>query len=296
MNILITGGTGFLGYHIVKALGDAGHTRVVLSRRPFQAAMLGVKNALADIRDYEAVAEAVSKSDVVIHLSGLSGTELSVRYPAAFVKTNVLGSLNVFDACRFFRKPCVYACVGNAEHDSIYAISKYTAERLALMYNKEHGTQVLAVRIFNAYGEREKLRLGGKLVPTAIAAALDGRPIILYGDGRQTDDFVYVKDVANAIAQVAANPTLDPNCVWHLGTGKATSVREVAETIVRLTGSSSRIELAGQKRVGEDRSSAIADLDRALIPNYPFTPLETGLRATIEDVLSRRPVVGELRA
>lgn len=296
MNVLVTGGTGFLGWHVVKALGDAGHTRVVLGRRPFRTPTAGVKNALADVRDYEAVAEAVSKSDGVIHLSGLSGTELSLRYPGAFVKTNVLGSINVFDACRFFGKPCVYASVGNAEHDSVYAISKYTAERLALMYAKEHGTRIVPVRIFNVYGDREKFRLGGKLVPTAVAAALDDRPITLFGDGRQTDDFVYVKDVAGALARAVADPDLEPGRVWHLGTGKATAVREVAEAIVRLTGSSSRIELVGRKRAGEDVTSAVADPGRALVPDYPFTPLEDGLRATVEDALSRRPALGASRA
>lgn len=296
MNILVTGGTGFLGQHIVEALGAVGHASVVLGRRPFRSSIPGVKSAMSDIRDYEAVAEAVSKSDGVIHLSGLCGTELSLRYPSAFVKTNVLGSINVFDACRFFNKPCIHASVGNAERDSIYAISKYTAERLALMYSKEHGARILTVRIFNAYGEREKLRLGGKLVPTAVAAALDGRPILLYGDGQQTDDFIYAKDVAGALARAVTNHDLDPNRVWHLGTGKATTVREVAEMILRLTGSSSPITLSGRKRAGEDVTSAIADPARALVPDYPYTPLEVGLRATIDDALRRRPVVnGEQR-
>lgn len=292
MKVLVTGGTGFIGSHVVEALKEAGHSLTILGRRVVEPTEPDALFALANIMDYEAVAEAVSKSDAVIHLAGLVGTEQSLRTPEAFVETNVIGSINVFDACRFFDKPCVYASVGNTDEQNIYAISKYTAERLALMYNKEHKTRVLVVRLFNTYGERQHARPVRKLVPSAVTAALRDKPITIFGDGQQRNDFIYVKDVARILVQALENEELDPNTIWHLGTGVSTSVLDIVKLIIQTAGSSSEIILSGSARPGESLSTLVADRGRFIVPDYPFTPLEVGLQSTIDSFRSHGVLAG----
>jgi len=262
MKILVTGGNGFIGAHVVEALGKAGHASVVLGRRDVGEIPPGAVFALADIRDYESVAESVSKVDGVIHLAAMVGSERSIRMPEAFVETNVLGAINVFDACRFFKKPCLYASVGNVADPNLYAISKATAERLALMYNKEHGTRIIVARIFNTYGEGQRSGVVDRLVPSAVHSALQGKPIRVFGDGKQMDDFIYVKDVARIIAATVGNDTL--------------------ELVLSLTGSKSEIVFVRQDRPGDGTARVLgADPDKFIVPGFAFTPLESGLKSLI---------------
>lgn len=281
MKILVTGGNGFIGTHVIESLGRAGHFSVVLGRRDVGEIPGGSVFALADIRDYESVAESVSKVDGVIHLAAMVGTERSIRMPEAFVETNVLGAINVFDACRFFRKPCVYASVGNVMDPNLYAISKFSAERLALMYNKEHGTRIIVARIFNAYGEGQRVGVNDRLVPSAVSAALQGKPIRVFGDGCQVDDFIYVKDVARLIVSTVGNDQLDPLKVWHVGTGKGSRVIDVVQIILRLTESKSEIVWVGQERPGDGGRAIKADPTMFPIPDYQFTSLDIGIKAVI---------------
>jgi len=104
LKILVTGGNGFIGTHVVEALASAGHPSVVLGRRDVGEMPNGAVFALADIRDYESVAESVSKVDGVIHLAAMVGSERSIRMPEVFVETNVLGAINVFDAAGELRQ------------------------------------------------------------------------------------------------------------------------------------------------------------------------------------------------
>ena len=282
MKVLVTGGTGFIGSHVVEALAEAGFSRIVLGRRASKHSDPNVVFALADIVDYEAVAEAVSKSNAVIHLAGLLGTEESLRKPEDFVNANVIGSINVFDACRHFNKPCVFTSVGNADEQSVYAISKSVAERLALMYNKEHNSRILIVRLFNTYGERKNPEQSRKLVPSTVAAALRNAPITIFGDGQQRNDYIYVKDVARILVKALKNERLDLQKVWHLGTGSSTSVLDTVNLIVRLAGSKSEIIISGRPRSGETISTVVADRAKLIDPHYQFTSLEAGLRSTID--------------
>ena len=281
MKILVTGGNGFIGRHVVSALTRSGHAAFVLGRRDLGPLGAGGGFVLADIRDYESVAEAVSKVDRVVHLAALVGTERSIRMPEAFVETNVLGAINVFDACRFFAKPCLFASVGNGQDPNLYAISKSAAERLALMYNKEHGTRIVIARIFNTYGEGQRVGINDRLVPSALSAAMHHRPIRIFGDGQQVDDFIYVRDVAEILVQMVGRDDTDPLEAWHVGTGRSSKVIDVVKAIVRLTGSRSEIVFARQDRPGEGERRLGADPARLPIPDYAFTPLEDGLRSMI---------------
>ncbi len=285
MKILVTGGTGFIGSHVVEALAAAGHQPMVLCRTQAAAAEPAWSGTqpitiLGDVTDYQVVSEAVARSEGVIHLAGVLGTVESLAQPGRSVEVNILGSLNVFDACRFYKKRCVYAGVGNGEDNNPYAISKHTAERFALMYNKEHRTRIAAVRIFNVYGERQKAEVK-KLIPTAIRAALAGEPIIVHGGGTQQNDFVYVQDVAANLVHALFQDGLDPLKTYELGSGVATPIGEVVRLIVELTKSESQVVAKPERRPGENTALLVAKKENWLDPTYRFTPLVKGLEQTI---------------
>jgi len=295
MKILITGGDGFIGRHVTAALEQAGHTALVLGRRDSGPLRPAGGFVLADIRDYESVAEAISKVDRVIHLAALVGTERSIRMPEAFVETNVQGSINVFDACRFFNKPCVYAGVGNSDDPNLYAISKAAAARLALMYNKEHGTRIIVTRIFNTYGEDQRIGINGRLIPNALAAALKNRPIQVFGSGVQSDDFVHVRDVAKLLIAAMMSDTLDPLKVSDIGTGVPSSVIEVVEMIRKQAVSHSEIVYVGHGRAGEGKRRTAADPANFIVPDHPFIPLAEGISALIAADRRAAPPASRIR-
>jgi nucleoside-diphosphate-sugar epimerase len=286
MRILVTGGTGFIGSHVVEALQAAGHEPIVLCRTPAAAAEAAWPGAwpitiLGDVTDYQVVSEAVARSEGVVHLAGVLGTVESLSQPGRSVEVNVLGSLNVFDACRFYKKRCVYAGVGNGEDNNPYAISKHTAERFALMYNKEHRTRIAAVRVFNVYGERQKAEPIKKLIPTAIRAALAGEPIMVHGGGTQRNDFVYVRDVAANLVHALFHEGFDPLKTYELGSGVATSISEVVRLIVQLTKSESQVIVKPDRRPGENTALLVAKKEEWIDPAYRFTALADGLERTI---------------
>ncbi len=290
MKILVTGGTGFIGSHVVEALQAAGHEPMVLCRsqaaahpgdfEPLWPAGQPI-TILGDVTDYQVVSEAVARSEGVIHLAGVLGTVESLSQPGRSVEVNVIGSLNVFDACRFYKKHCVYAGVGNAEDNNPYAISKHTAERFALMYNKEHRTRIAAVRIFNVYGERQKAEPVKKLIPTAIRAALAGEPIVVHGGGTQQNDFVYVRDVAANLVNALFHEGLDPLKTYELGSGVATPIAEVVRLIVELTKSESQVIVKPDRRPGENTALLVAKKENWIDPTYHFTSLTDGLQRTV---------------
>ena len=281
MKILVTGGTGFIGSHVVDALLAAGHSPIVLTRHDETSDHdLGPVYVLGDVTDYQVVSEAVARSEGVIHLAGSLGTVESLSQPGQFAETNILGSLNVFDACRFYKKRCVYGGVGNPQDQNAYAITKHTAERFALMYNKEHRTRIMPVRIFNVYGEGQKSE-PKKLIPTAIKAALAGEPITVFGDGSQRNDFVYVKDVAANLIEALLGDSHEPGKVYELGTGVATPVKEAVDLIVEIAHSESQVSVKHTRRPGEDAAVLVALRENWIDPDYSFTSLKTGLSRTI---------------
>ena len=234
MKILVTGGTGFIGYHVVELLLEKGHSITILGRKNNKKLPSGVVFALADLQDYESVSEAVSKVDAVIHLAAQNGSECSSFPDELLITTNIIGSLNIFDACRYFKKTCVYGSLGNHSNQSLYAITKSTTERFALMYNKEHGTRIIITRIFNTFGERPELNLNENLISSIILAAIENKPIKMLDGSAQKYDFIYVKDVAEMLLSAIENDEINPMDLWHIGTTKCSNILDIVYLILKL--------------------------------------------------------------
>jgi nucleoside-diphosphate-sugar epimerase len=198
MRVLVTGGNGFIGGHVIDCLIEQGHDPVCLDRFGIPHRR-DVEFQLADIRDADSVMAAMAKVDGVINLAGILGTSETIERPRFTVQSNLLGAINVFNACRDQGKKGVHITVGNYWMNNPYAITKNSAERVAMVYNANFGTRIAVVRGLNAYGERQKATPVRKIMPNVIVPALTDGEILIYGDGEQLMDMIYVRDLAEVL-------------------------------------------------------------------------------------------------
>jgi nucleoside-diphosphate-sugar epimerase len=287
LNVLVTGASGFIGKHTVARLRELGN-------EPMQFDRHAPTDLLGDVRDAVAVSEAVALCDGVIHVAGVLGTSETISNPSPAVETNIMGSLNVFQACRQYQKRCVYITVGNYWMHNSYSISKTTAENLAWMFNKEHGTEIAVVRALNAYGEGQKAAPVRKIMPNFVLPALRGEPLTIYGDGTQIMDMVYVKDVADILVRaltvnhgqyIYTPERVGNNGVkFEAGTGRPTTVNEIAQIVLDAVGGGTVEHVP--MRGGEPEHSVVLGNPETLAPLYPegrssLTSLEEGVRRTV---------------
>lgn len=286
MKILVTGGNGFIGSHVVDNLIKKNHKVTIFDRRGYSPKMWNNVNYIfGDIKDKEAVMEAVSTNDGVIHLAGVLGTSEAVSSAEESVNTNILGALNVYEAVKKHNKPAVNITVGNYTWNNTYAITKYTSERFALMYNKEFGTRIAIVRGLNVYGERQKHSPVKKVVPNFVVSALKNEPIEIYGDGEQLMDLIYVKDTAEALTRALLLDHGNYSSVFEAGSGDPVTVNDLAKIIIKLSKSKSTIKYIPMRAGEPKRSITLGDpstLESIAMRTQDLTSLEDGLKTTIQ--------------
>jgi UDP-glucose 4-epimerase len=233
MIIGITGGGGFIGSWVRQEIEKRGHQALVLDHK-------NRGDLLGDVRDRTIVFEFAAHVDAVIHLAAVLGTAETIDEPMPAAETNILGTVNVFDAAARYGLPTVFAAVGNSGIGrGTYCITKTTGEEFVKMYREDRGLPIIAVRPMNAYGPRQsaptpygpsKVR---KIVPSFTCSALSDRPMPLYGGGHQYSDAVYVEDVAGVFVQaaLAASEGMVPDHPIDVGNIRPITVREVAEQV-----------------------------------------------------------------
>lgn len=290
MRILVFGGRGFIGQHLIDNLMRKNH-RVVSCDRKSVMVWQRIPDEIVrmDIKDREAVFDAMNHCDGWINLAGLLGTSELVERADDAVAVNIQGALNIFNAACQFVKPGVQITVGNHWMNNPYSITKSTAERFALMYNKELGADIRVVRAMNVYGPGQKASPIRKFFPNAVLAALRDEPVVLYGDGSQVMDFMFVKDAAEVLARFVLKDRLDNSSVYECGTGDPFTLKQTTEEIIALAGSQSTIRYAPM-RPGEPPASEVRmseDGARRLIRAIAYdtesmTPREAAFRETIE--------------
>ncbi|BDG62440.1 UDP-glucose 4-epimerase [Caldinitratiruptor microaerophilus] len=310
--MLVTGGAGFIGSHVVEALVGAGHRVEVLddlSTGDLRHLPAGVPLHRADVASPEAAAlvEAL-RPDAVLHLAAQVSAAASVRDPVADLRANALGTLNVLEACRRagvrrFVYASSAAVYGQPERLPLsedaplrplrpYGASKLAGEVYVRLYGDLYGLDFVILRFANVYGPRQAVTGEGAVVPafaTAMLAGTGGRgpgPVV-HGDGRQTRDFVHVRDVARAhlLALWAGS-----GAILNLATGRAVTVLDLWRRIAALTGWD-RPPVFGPPRPG-DIPHSVLDPSRArqALGWEPATGLDEGLRET---VAYYREVAGE---
>jgi UDP-glucose 4-epimerase len=250
---VVTGGAGFIGSHMVDVLVDNGFAvRVIDNLVGGREANLShhahnkdVVFDEGDIRHIEPKAALFSDARHVFHFAGIGDIVPSIERPADYMDTNVLGTVRVLECARAAGvEKLVYAasssCYGLAsvptrEDHPIqpqypYALSKFQGEQAAFHWHKVYGLPVNSIRIFNAYGIRSRTSGAyGAVFGVFLRQKLAGAPFTVVGDGKQTRDFLYVRDVAEAF--FAAATTAKTGEVWNLGAGKPQSVNRLVELL-----------------------------------------------------------------
>jgi UDP-glucose 4-epimerase len=296
---LVTGGAGFIGSNLVDLLLRHGHPVTVLDNLSsgYRANLRSeVRFVDADIRDETAVDRAVADADVVFHLAASVGNRRSIDHPIDDADVNVLGTLRVLEACRRHgvRKLVFSSSAGifgelkmlpiredhPAEPDSPYGASKLAAEKLCLVYAKLHRIECVCLRYFNVYGPNQRYDAYGNVIPIFVHAVMRGEPIVIFGDGEQTRDFVNVRDVAEANYRAATTPG-----VWgafNVASGTRISINDLATLVFQASGVKPTVQYA-DPRPGDVRHS-LADISaaRAAFGYEPRVVLEVGLPEYVE--------------
>lgn len=293
MIVGVTGGNGFIGTWVVKELKTQGHEAVIFDRRalPYEKSFLG------DVTDETAVFEFAAHVDGIIHLAAVLGTQETIQNPKPSAITNIIGSLNVFEAANRYNIPVVYAGVGNhfmrLKAAGSYTISKSCAEDYARMFNAYRSGLISVVRPVNAYGPGQSIAAPygpskvRKIIPSFICRALVGDPIEIYGDGTQISDCVYVKDVARVF--VRALEKLSENSIpalYEVGPTISCNVKQIAAEVIRQTNSNSQLRFLPMRPGEIPNSVVIADSSTLLSLGsdcwgWGVISLEEGLKRTI---------------
>lgn len=253
-NILVTGGAGFIGSHLVDQLVESGHSVTVIDN--FSTGRVGNlahrKNQIqwveADITDFDVIRPHFEGKDYVCHLAALADIVPSIVNPRGYYASNVLGTMNVAEASRLAGvKKLVYAasssCYGIPAEEFYptseqapmspqypYALTKYLGEQTVLHWGQVYKMPVISLRLFNVYGPRSRTSgTYGAVFGVFLAQKLDGKPYTVVGDGTQTRDFVYVTDVAGAFEAAVFSGI--SGGIFNVGTGKPQSVNKLVELL-----------------------------------------------------------------
>ncbi len=302
MRIVITGGAGFVGSHLCDRWLADGHEVVAvdnfLTGRPEN---VGHLKGRPDFRLLEQnVSEGLTvdgKVDFVFHLASPASPVDYLEHPIETMLVSSIGTKHALDLARAndagFLIASTSECYGDPlEHPqketywghvnpigprAVYDEAKRFGEAMTMSYNREFGVKTHIVRIFNTYGPRMKLN-DGRVVPNFIDQALRGKPITIYGEGKQTRSFCYVSDLVDGITRLALSDEREPT---NVGNPTELTILEFAEVIQKLVGSKCKLEFKPMPQ--DDPKQRKPDISKAkrLLGWEPKTGLEEGLRQTI---------------
>jgi UDP-glucose 4-epimerase len=282
--ILVTGGKGFIGSHLVDSLLKQNHNVTTFDHSKKKVHYNGwdkVKHIQGSILDEKLINLAIAKSDYTFHLAGILGTSETLENIRPVVESNIIGTLNVLDALKKHNKQGLVITIGGINWLNPYAITKLAAEKFCLMYIKEFNVDVKIVRGLNTYGSRQKEKPVKKAVPNFIINALQNRPIEIYGDGNQIVDLVYIGDLVEVMIR-AMKSKKKIHHVIDAGTGIGITVNDLANMIIQLARSSSKIEHLPMRKGEPEQSVTIGNVDTLKEIKYsPSTPVKEGLNKTI---------------
>jgi dTDP-glucose 4,6-dehydratase len=305
MRLLVIGGAGFVGSNCVRRWVSAGRDVAVYDLFTYAGRpenLLDVRERIAivrgDVADEAALDRAVAdhRPDLVVNFAAESHVDRSINEPARFVRTNVLGVFALMEVARRRKVPVVHISTDEVYGDmyglppageeaplrpsSPYSASKASGDLFILSYARTYGVEAKIVRPSNMYGPYQHPE---KLIPRTVVRILLGRPAVIYGDGSDVRDYLYVEDFCEALGIIAERGR---HVIYNVPGGNPRTVREVVESVIRILG---RGEVRwGRARPGGDRAYAMEGRRVAELGWRPKTPWEVGLRRTVEWYLANR--------
>ncbi len=298
MRILVTGGAGFIGSHIVEHFQGKAEVRVLDNLRSgFRSNLTGFKYDFIEgsILNRHLVKRAMQGVDYVFHLAAMISVVESMQKPAEYNEINAIGTLIVLEEAARARVLKLVLSSSAAiygdnpvvpkmetmlpEPKSPYAITKLDGEYYCKMFANEGLLQTVCLRYFNVFGPRQDPKSQyAAAVPIFIDRAVRGDPITIYGDGEQTRDFIYVKDIVEANAYCAVHSKVTG--VFNVACGRKITINDLAATICKLTGSESEIKHMPE-RAGDVKHS-LAAIDKLRATGFtPMNSFDSGLAATV---------------
>ena len=316
MHVLVTGGAGFIGSHLCDRLLAEGHSVVVLDNlvtgNSANLAHLAGREGFSFVRyDVSNFIFVAGKVDAVIHLASPASPNPASPYgypqlPIQTLKAGALGTHNALGVARAQGARFLLASTSEIYGDpethpqteaywghvdpigprSVYDEAKRFAEAISMAYHRTHGIDTRIARIFNTYGPRMR-RDDGRAVPNFITQALAGEPLTVFGDGQQTRSFCYISDLVEGLYRLLLSDVHEP---VNLGNPSEITILELAQLTNRLTGNAAGVRSVPELRDASDPQRRQPDIERALrlLGWRPAIPLDTGMRATIEDFKARR--------
>lgn len=313
--VLITGGAGFIGSHLSELMVHKGYQVVAID--DLSTGYLGNIRHLLPLPNFQFVRETImntlvldrltSEADIVIHLAAAVGVQLIVQDPVRTISTNIMGTEAVLKTANRYGCKVMIAStsevygkgvtipfcedddrlIGSTTHSRwAYATSKAVDEFMGLAYHRQFGLPVVVMRFFNTVGPRQTGRYG-MVVPRFVRQALNDEPLTVYGDGEQARCFGDVADVIHAVLQLAEHPQAIGQ-VFNIGSTEEISIRQLAQLIIKMTGSQSDIIYLPYSEAYapgfEDMRRRVPSLDKInkLIGYQPQYTLEDTLRRVIE--------------
>jgi UDP-glucose 4-epimerase len=303
----VTGGAGFIGSSLVDRLIGEGHDVVVLDNlstgttRNLEKYLNNPNLHLVrgDIRDPRAVKKALKEATTVFHLAALVDVPLSVENPVLNNDVNVGGTLSVLEAsvaesvdrfiyissCAVYGEACYLPI--NEEHPTMplspYGVSKLAAENYCRNYHDIHGLKTCCLRLFNVYSTRQHANSYSGVISKFIRKIQNGESPVVYGDGKQTRDFIHIEDVIDACMLAMKSVHIDGG-TFNVGTGKPTTIRELADIIAELSGKTGLNPIYKKRRKGDVKNS-YADISVAgkSLNFKPKTELKNALKFLIKN-------------
>lgn len=295
MRVLVTGGAGFIGSHLCDAfLARGDEVRVIddLSHGRADRLPPGVefyRDSVLDASRMAALVEEI-RPELICHLAAQVDVRTSVACSGRDAEVNIVGTVNLIEAARTVGARLIFASTGGALYGedapvpspestqpapgSPYGVAKYCAEQYLGLYNRLYGTEHAVLRFANVYGPRQ----GASVVSVFCANGIEGKPLTIYGDGKQTRDYVYVDD---CVAAFLAAADYGKAGTWNIGTGSEVNVLDLAELVARLTGWRSQPVFA-PARMGEvSRSALVWERAAQDLGWRPTTSLSDGVQAVV---------------
>jgi dTDP-glucose 4,6-dehydratase len=302
MRIVITGAAGFIGSHLSETLLNRGHSVIgidnLITGDLANIAHLAGRDLVFMKHDVTNFIHVDGPVDVVFHWASPASPIDYLEWPIPTLKVGALGTHNALGLAKAKGARFVLASTSEVYGDplehpqketywgnvnpigprGVYDEAKRFAEAISMAYHRYHGLDVKIVRIFNTYGPRMRIR-DGRAVPNFIAQALRNEDVTIYGTGKQTRSFCYISDLVRGILALMASPVNEP---VNIGNPHEMSITDMARTIIRMTGSSSRIVY--KPLPTDDPQVRQPDITKArtLLKWEPTVSLEEGLTSTIE--------------
>lgn len=299
--ILVTGGCGFIGSNLVNKLVESNNNVVVLDNfLSGHRSNLKHPNDLeiiyGDVRDDSIVKKAIKNVEVVFHLAASVGNKRSIDFPIIDAQTNVIGTLNILEASKNegVRKIVTSSSAGIfgelktipikedhiVEPDSPYGCTKLCEEKLCLSYAKLYDFESICLRYFNVYGPNQRFDAYGNVIPIFVYRMISNEPVIIFGDGNQTRDFVHVDDIVQANLKAAQVNGI--NGAFNIASGTSISINELVKIISK--NSKNQIKIEYQNPRSGDVLHSLADISSAKkhLNYFPLVELNSGINEYIE--------------